>query len=128
MDEVQVLKKYFADLCTTLPIDDLFPRLVSENIITFEAKNAILANPRGTQSAKTADFLENTIIRSLKVGYADSFYKLLKVMKRPDLSSSCGVLADRIIEDLPDEVIMDTEVMTNSSTSDHEESTSGKFC
>ena len=129
--EVQVvLKKHFADLCTALPIDDLLPRFVSENIITFDTKKAILANPRGTQSAKTEDFLENTIIRSLQIGYADSFYKLLKVMKCSSLSSSCGLLADRIIDDLPNDIrdeVFAAEVMTDSSSSDHEEGMSGKL-
>jgi len=127
--EIQVLKKYFADLCTALPIDDLLPRFVSENIITFDAKKAILANPRGTQSAKTEDFLENTIIRSLQIGCAVHFYKLLKVMKSSSVSSSCGLLADRIIDDLPEmpEEVFGAEVVTDTTTSDHEDSTNGKL-
>jgi len=124
--EVKVLKKYFADLCIALPIDDLLPRLVSENIITISVKKAVIANPKGTQSARTEHFLEETIIRSLEVGCADSFYKLLKMMKDSSVSgSSCGQLADRIICDLPADKAKEISVIASDRK---DEASTGKWC
>ena len=122
--EVKVLKKYFADLCIALPIDDLLPRLVSENIITIVLKKAIIA--KGTQSARTEHFLEESIIRSLEVGCADSFYKLLKMMKDSSVSgSSCGQLADRIICDLPADIAKE---ICSSASDRKDEASTGKWC
>ena len=65
------------------------------DVITYENKN-ILAKPTGTCKAEA--LLNDVIKTSLSVGYPDSFYKLLRVMKDTQ-SNACIQLAERMISD-----------------------------
>lgn len=96
--ELEVMTRNYAKLCEILSpvIDSMLPKLLSEEVITYEHKKDILARPTGTRKAET--LLDDVIKPSLSVGYADSFYKLLRVMKDTQ-SNACIQLVDNMIRE-----------------------------
>ena len=103
--ELEVMTRNYAKLCEILSpvIDGMLPKLLSEKVITYEGKKNILAKPTGTYKAEA--LLDDAIKTSLSVGYPDSFYKLLKVMKDTQ-SNACIQLVDSMISDgIPSELV-----------------------
>ena len=103
--ELEVMTRNYANLCEVLSpvIDGMLPKLLSEKVITYENKKNILAKATGTCKAEV--LLDDTIKTSLSVGYPDSFYKLLRVMKDTQ-SNACIQLVDSMISDgIPSELV-----------------------
>ena len=92
--EYNVLIKLHSDLCNALPIDDLFPSMISNHVIDFRDKADISAEK--TERKRVESFLSNYLIKDL--GSSEEwdttrFYRFLTVMKR---SHKCEFLVKRI--------------------------------
>ena len=88
------------------------------------SKKNILAKPTGTYKAEA--LLDDAIKTSLSVGYPDSFYKLLKVMKDTQ-SNACIQLVDSMISDgIPSELVTKFNIRSDGvkphKSADHGES------
>ena len=91
--EFNVLEKMNNDLCNALPIDDLFPSMISNHVIDFTEKKDICAER--TERRRIQYFLERYLSKGLDLEVPDTtrFYRFLEVMKR---SSKCNFLVKRI--------------------------------
>jgi len=92
--EYNVLLKMTNDLCNALPIDDLFPSMISNHVIDFTDKTNICVEK--TERLRVRKFLSDHLIKDLD--YSDvwdtsRFYRFLTVMKR---SPKCNFLVKRI--------------------------------
>ena len=73
------------DLCNALPIDDLFPSLISNEVISYTDREAILAER--TERRKVLYFLERYLIKGLNCSeVCDTsrlkFHRFLKVLNQ----------------------------------------------
>lgn len=93
--EYNVLEKMNDDLCKALPIDDLFPSMISNHVIDFRDKAEICAER--TERRRVQYFLVHYLSKGLDCEDADTsrFYRFLAVMKR---SPKCNFLVWRINE------------------------------
>ena len=91
--EYNVLEKMNRDLCNALPIDDLFPSMISNHVIDFNDKAEICVER--TERRRVQYFLEHYLSRGLDCEFPDTsrFYRFLAVMKR---SPKCNFLVGRI--------------------------------
>ena len=91
--EYNVLVKMNEDLCNALPIDGLFPSMISNHVIDFQDKTDISAER--TERRRVQYFLGKYLIKGLNCEEPDTsrFYRFLKVMER---SPKCNFLVKRI--------------------------------
>ena len=91
LQESVALVKFYKDLCNVLPVDDLLPVLVTQQVITIKNKDLIMTGK--TNDERTQCLLDHFISKSLSVGDTTTFYKLLEAMKT---SPKCSFLVERI--------------------------------
>ena len=89
--EYIVVQKMTSDLCNALPIDDLFPSMISNHVIDFKDKAEICT--KGTEHSRVGYFLERYLVKRLNVHDTTHFYRFMKVMER---SPRCNFLVKRI--------------------------------
>ena len=89
--ELSVVQKMADDLCNALPIDDLFPSMISNHVINFNDKAEIGAEK--TERRRVSCFLEKYLTKDLYCGETANFYRFLTVMER---SPKCDFLVKRI--------------------------------
>ena len=91
--ELAALKKMTSDLCNALPIDDLFPSMISNHVIDFNDKADICAER--TERRRVEYFLGKYLTKGLNLQECDTtrFYRFLTVMER---SPKCDFLVKRI--------------------------------
>ena len=90
--ELDVLFTFYEKICSTLPVDELLPKLVTERILTVNDKTRISSYDK-TEYKKSQHLLDNFIARPLSVGDASLFNKLLDIMSA---SSKCSFLVSEI--------------------------------
>ena len=90
--ELDVLSTFYEKICSTLPVDELLPKLVTERILTVNDKTKISAYDK-TEYEKSQHLLDYFIARPLAVGDASLFNKLLDIMTT---SSKCSFLISGI--------------------------------
>ena len=91
LQESVALVMFYKDLCNVLPVDDLLPVLVTQQVITIKNKDLIMSGK--TNDERTQCLLDHFISKSLSVGDTTTFYKLLEAMKT---SPKCNFLVERI--------------------------------
>ena len=74
----QIFRSYYARLAQILPVDELLPDLVSNELVTMEEMEVILAEKRSSMKARS---LLMGMWRSVSGGYQDSFVKILCLMQ-----------------------------------------------
>ena len=119
--EKEVMTRNYAKLCEVLSpmIDSMLPKLLSEKVITYEEKSNISVKSTGTY--KVEALLDGSIKTSLSIGYQDSFYKLLTVMK-DTRSAACIRLVDSMIGELPSHLVTKFNLTIDGDKSnDHSE-------
>ena len=91
--EYNVLKAMTEDLCKALPIDGLFPSMISNHVIDYLEKKEICAEK--TEVRKVQYFLDHYLSKGLDCEEAntDRFYQFLKVMQA---SPKCTFLMKKI--------------------------------
>ena len=92
--ELIVVEKMTNDLCNALPIDDLFPSMISNHVIDFKDKAEICAER--TERRRVAYFLEKYLTKGLHYEQqcdTTHFYRFLTVLER---SPKCDFLVKRI--------------------------------
>ena len=91
--EYNVLEKMNRDLYNALPIDDLFPSMISNHVIDFNDKAEICAER--TERRRVQYFLDRYLSKGLELEVPDTsrFYRFLAVMKQ---SPKCNFLVGRI--------------------------------
>lgn len=74
----QIFSSYYARLTQILPVDELLPDLVSNELVTMEEMEVILAEKRSYMTEEKARrFISNgNRWRSVSGGYQDSFVKI----------------------------------------------------
>ena len=90
--ELDVFFMFYEKICSMLPIDEILPKLVAENVITVSQKVKISDNGK-TESERSQYLLDHYIGRPLSVGDSSFFNKLLDIMST---SSKCNYLTDEI--------------------------------
>ena len=90
--ELDVLSIFYDKICYTLPINELLPKLVTEQVITVTEKSEILATSK-TEFERSQYLLDYYIAKSLSVGDSSLFNKLLDVMCT---SSKCNFVINEI--------------------------------
>ena len=91
LQESVAVEKFYKDLCTALPVDDLLPFLVTQKVITIPNKNSIMSGE--TSSERTQFLLDRFISKPLSAGNTHAFYKLLEAMQT---SPKCHFLVENI--------------------------------
>ena len=91
--EFNVLRRLSDDLCKVLPIDDLFPNMISKYVIDFEEKAEICAER--TELRRVRYFLDNYLMKGLDYDkdIRWRFKQFLTVMKE---SHKCDELINKI--------------------------------
>ena len=89
--EYNVLRRMTSDLCNALPINDLFPSMISNHVIDFRDKAEICTER--TERSRVQKLIDDYLIRDLEVWDTGRFYRFLTVMKR---SPKCNFLVKRI--------------------------------
>ena len=102
----KVFKEYYARLCDVLPIEEVLPHLVSNNVITIREMDDVLAEKTTFRQARA--LLNGPIWGAISGGYPQAFITLLCVL-RP--IRSCETLCEEICTNLN----ISTEVMTRES-------------
>ena len=85
--ELDVLSTFYEKICSTLPIDELLPKLVTERVIEVNDKTKISAYGK-TEFERSQFLLDYYIARPLSVGDTSCFNKLLDIMS----TSKCSFL------------------------------------
>ena len=89
----QVFQSYYAMLARVLPVDELLPDLVSNDLITMEEMEDIMSEKGTTMKARA--LLMGPIWRSIRGGYPDAFIKLLCIMQVLP-NKACAVLSREV--------------------------------
>ena len=112
--EYEALTTLNEDLCNALPINDLFPSLISKRVIDFNDKAEICSETN--ERRRRVDMLISKLIGGMKAGNNEKFYKFIEVMKK---SPKCSFLVDRM------ELLICQHQRTEKNT---QLSTSGMMC
>ena len=88
--EYEALTTLNEDLCNALPINDLFPSLISNRVIDFNDKAEICSE---SNERRRVDMLISKLIGGMKAGNNEKFYKFIEVMKK---SPKCTFLVNRM--------------------------------
>ena len=90
--ELDVLSTFYEKMCSVLPVNELLPKLVAEQVIDVNDKKIISATGK-TEFERSQYLLDYYIARPLYVGDSSFFNKLLGLMST---SSKCSFLIDPI--------------------------------
>ena len=101
-----VFKTYYARLCDAIPVEEVLPHLVSNDVITVREMEDILVEKTTFRQARA--LLNEPIWRSISGGYPKVFVTLLYVLRSV---RSCEALCDEICRKLG----ISCEVMSNES-------------
>ena len=101
-----VFKTYYATLCDAIPVEEVLPHLVSNDVITVREMEDILVERTTFRQARA--LLNGPIWRSISGGYPKAFVTLLCVLRS---IRSCEALCDEICRKLG----ISCEVMSNES-------------
>ena len=88
--EYDALTTLSEDLCTTLPINDLFPSLISKRVIDFNDEAEIYSE---SIERRRVELFISKLISRIKTGDSVKFYKFMEVMKE---SPKCVNLLNRM--------------------------------
>ena len=88
--EMNALSTFYEKICSTLPVDELLPKLVKEQVITVNNKNRISANGK-TEYERSQYLLDYYIARPLSTGDPSFFNKLLDIMSNSSKSNFLAV-------------------------------------
>ena len=102
----KVFKVYYARLCDALPIEEVLPHLVSNDVITIREMDDVLAEKTTFRQARA--LLNGPIWGAISGGYPQAFITLLCIL-RP--IRSCETLCEEICTNLN----ISMEVMTRES-------------
>ena len=89
--EYNALLKMTDDLCKALPINDLFPSMISNHVIGFQDKAEVCAER--TERSRVQKFIHDYLIGDLEIRDTSRFYRFLTVMER---SPKCNFLVKRL--------------------------------
>ena len=90
--ELDVLSTFYEKICVILPVSELLPKLVAEQVITVTEKAKISATGK-TEFERSQYLLDYYIARPLSIGDSSFFNKLLDIMST---SSKCNFLISEI--------------------------------
>ena len=110
LPQLDALVASYDKICKTLPIDELFPQLVTQRIITIDDKTRISVSGK-TESERTQYLLDHYIARPLSAGDPSFFDKLLDVMSG---STKCNFLINDIQHHLSTASMKFAGVLCNS--------------
>ena len=77
-----IFHKFYAELIKALPISDLLPEFVANNLLSGGQKAVV--ESRNTRKEKTEYFLDEAINRGLDVGCVEPFDTMIAVMENCD--------------------------------------------
>jgi len=89
----RVFQSYYARLAQSLPVEEILPDLVSNDLITIEEMQDILTEKKS--STKARSLLMGPLWRSINGGYPDTFIKVLCIMQRLP-NEACTALSREI--------------------------------
>ena len=92
--ECQALIDMTDELCTALPINDLFPPLISLRVLGYNDPDELRGNGR-TEREIRQRFIEKHLYPYLKLGDTSRLFDFIKVMKQ---SGKCNLLVERLEE------------------------------
>ena len=92
LPEFDAFLTFYEKICSTLPTDELLPKLVTERVITINDKSIITATGK-TEFQRAQYLLDHHIAAPLSVGDPKFFNKLLDLMST---TSKCSFLVDEI--------------------------------
>ena len=95
MSMLEVFKKFYEELTTALPINDMTEKLYSNSLLPGNQKAKVQS--LSTPKEKAQHFLDAVIRQSLEIGYTEQFDKLISIMKSSD-DPTLKHLAKRIRE------------------------------
>ena len=101
-----VFKTYYARLCDAIPVEEVLPHLVSNDVITVREMDDILVEKTTFRQARA--LLNEPIWRAISGGYPKAFVTLLCVLRSV---RSCGILCEEICSKLS----ISAEGMSNES-------------
>ena len=101
-----VFKTYYARLCDAIPVEEVLPHLVSNDVITVREMDDILVEKTTFRQARA--LLNGPIWRSISGGYPKAFVTLLCMLRSV---RSCEALCEEICRKLG----ISDEVMSNES-------------
>ena len=102
----KVFKAYYAKLCDSIPVEEMLPHLVSNEVITMREMEDVLAEKTTFRQARV--LLNGPIWRAISGGYPQAFVTFLCVLHT---IRSCETLCEEICTRLN----ISSEVMTNES-------------
>jgi len=88
--ECEALIALNEDLCNALPINDLFPSLISKRVIDFNDKAEICSE---SNERRRVDRFISKLTGEMKAGNNEMFYKFMEVMKK---SPKCTSLVSKM--------------------------------
>lgn len=91
----EVFKTYYAKLCEAIPVEEILPHLVSNEVITMREMDDVLAEK--TVFRQTRALLNGPIWRAISGGHPQSFITLLYVMHS---IHNCKTLCEEICGNL----------------------------
>ena len=102
----KVFKAYYATLCDSIPVEEMLPHLVSNDVITMQEMEDVQAERTTSRQARA--LLNGPIYRAISGGYPQAFVTFLCVLHS---IRSCETLCEEICTKLS----ISTEVMTSKS-------------
>ena len=93
--ECQALIDMNDELCTALPINDLFPLLISLRVLGYNDREELRGNGTRTEREIRQRFIEKHLYPYLKLGDTSRFFDFIKAMKQ---SGKCNFLVERLEE------------------------------
>ena len=108
----KVFKVYYARMCDALPVEEVLPHLVSNDVITIREMDDVLAEKTPFRQARA--LLNGPIWRAISGGYPQAFITLLLVLHS---IRSCEILCEEICTKLNHRLWLNksTKVMTSES-------------
>ena len=87
--------EYFDELANILPVNNVINKLISAKIITTDDSEEVKGL---SKSQDKASFVLNVIAKSLKAGFTDDFYSLLRIMEEYDgtVAKEAGKIRERL--------------------------------
>ena len=102
----KVFKTYYARLCDSIPVEEIMPHLVSNDIVTFREMEDIRVEKTSFHQAQA--LLNGPIYRAIAVGYPKPFITFLYVLYS---IHNCKMLCEEICTDLH----ISTEILSSES-------------
>ena len=92
LPELDALHVFYEKICSTLPVNDLLPELVSQRVITINDKSRVAATGK-TEFERTQYLLDQYVARPLSAGDPNFFNILLNLMST---TPKCDFLVNQI--------------------------------